>query len=367
MYGSSPSSLFVGSWNYPKVYVGPLVPPVIGDTAEMDRPEGWAGKSLESVIEMRSSLIRSKEAVPVEAVRDPNRELLLMQEIVMSDRPVDTEMRLAKKPRFSLSLSEFSAPHGPSEMLKSLDITQNPHVPAVIESVYNDDLVATGGMMRLYRKGIEPSHISKLLSAGILGEQHRRKMVPTRWSITATDDTLSKTLLKEIRGYPSINECLVFTHKEIGNTLVAIMAPGIWSFEFLESWLSGSLFGPRTEEPSIISDWEYFPDRTRYASVVAGAYYAGRLPVTEYLHQERRQATCFVIMEVDPSYHTPVGVWRVRTILRDALALPPVRCESIEAAFNSLRTVLANPPDAYLASSQLLHFSSRQKVLDEWF
>lgn len=365
-FGSAPSTFFVGSWNYPKVYVGPLVPPVIGDTAEMDLPEQWGGKSLESIVEMRTSLIRSKESMPVESVRDPTRALLLMQEIVMSDRPVDTELKLEKKPRFSLNLSEFSAPHGPSEMLKGLDLAQNPHIPRAVDAVYNDDFVATGSVMKLYRKGIETSHIAKLLSAGIMGEQKRRKFVPTRWSITATDDMISKNLLKEVRTFPSINDTLVFCHKEIGNTLVAIMTPGVWSFEFLESWLKDSLFGAASAEPSIISDWEYFTGRKKYADVVTGAYYAGRLPVTEYLHNNRRQATCFVIMEVDPSYHTPIGVWRVRTILQEALAKKPAVYGSLDEAFASLGPVLVNPPVAYQGASQLLHFTSRQQVLDEW-
>ncbi len=365
-FGSSPSTFFVGSWNYPKVYVGPLVPPIIGDTREMDVPERWGGKTLESIVEMRTALVRSKDPMSVEAVRDPNRALLLMQEIVMSDRPVDTELTLMKKPRFSLNLSEYSAPHGPSEMLKSLDLAQNPHIPRVVDSVHCDDFVAAGGVMKLYRKGIETSHISKLLSAGIMGEQKRRKFVPTRWSITATDDMISKNLLKEVRTFPSINETLVFYHREIGNTLVAIMTPGIWSFEFLESWLKDSLFGAASTEPSIISDWECFTGRTSYAAVVAGAYYAGRLPVTEYLHERRRQASCFVIMEVDPSYHTPIGVWRVRTILQGALARKPTVHETLDDAFASLAPVLVNPPSAYHGASQQLHFTSRQKVLDEW-
>jgi hypothetical protein len=356
----------VGSWNYPKVFVGPLVPPVIGDTCEMDLPEAWGGRSLESIVEMRTSLVRSKDAMPVEAVRDPNRALLLMQEIVMSDRPVDTELTLEKKPRFSLNLSEFSAPHGPSEMLKSLDLAQNPHIPRAVDSVYNDDFVAAGGMMKLYRKGIETSHIAKLLSAGIMGEQKRRKFVPTRWSITATDDMISKNLLKEVRAYPSINDTLVFSHSEIGNTLVAIMTPGVWSFEFLESWLKDSLFGTASPEPSIISDWEYYSGRKDYAAIVAGAYYAGRLPVVEYLHEMGRQATCFVIMEVDTSYHTPIGVWRVRTILAEALRRAPAVFGSLDEAFASLNQVLANAPSSYQAASQLLNFTSRQKVLDEW-
>ena len=34
--GSSPPSVFVGSYGYPKVWVGPMVPPIHGDTTVLD-------------------------------------------------------------------------------------------------------------------------------------------------------------------------------------------------------------------------------------------------------------------------------------------------------------------------------------------
>ena len=48
--GSSPPSVFVGSYGYPKVGVGPMVPPIHGDTSILDMPERWTGKSLEEIV-----------------------------------------------------------------------------------------------------------------------------------------------------------------------------------------------------------------------------------------------------------------------------------------------------------------------------
>ncbi len=42
--GTSPPSVFVGSYNYPKVFVGPMVPPIHGDTSLLDSPEKWKDK-----------------------------------------------------------------------------------------------------------------------------------------------------------------------------------------------------------------------------------------------------------------------------------------------------------------------------------
>ncbi|MGA2677348.1 MAG: hypothetical protein ABSE83_10705, partial [Methanobacterium sp.] len=36
--GSTPPSVFIGSWNYPKVYAGPMITPMQGDTSIMDTP-----------------------------------------------------------------------------------------------------------------------------------------------------------------------------------------------------------------------------------------------------------------------------------------------------------------------------------------
>ena len=48
--GSSPPSVFVGSYGYPKVGVGPMVPPIHGDTSLLDLPEKWLGKTLEDIV-----------------------------------------------------------------------------------------------------------------------------------------------------------------------------------------------------------------------------------------------------------------------------------------------------------------------------
>ena len=58
IYGSSPPDIFVGRVGYPNVYIGPLVPPRVGDTSVMGTPELWADKSIPEIVEYRSLLIR---------------------------------------------------------------------------------------------------------------------------------------------------------------------------------------------------------------------------------------------------------------------------------------------------------------------
>ena len=52
--GSTPPSVFIGRWSYPKVYAGPMMANQVGNTAIMDSPESWIGqhKNQEDIIKM---------------------------------------------------------------------------------------------------------------------------------------------------------------------------------------------------------------------------------------------------------------------------------------------------------------------------
>ena len=39
--GATPPSVFIGSWNYPKVYAGPMIAPVQEEVEIFDSPERW--------------------------------------------------------------------------------------------------------------------------------------------------------------------------------------------------------------------------------------------------------------------------------------------------------------------------------------
>ena len=68
------------------------------------------------------------------------------------------------------------------------------------------DIKATSALEELYKEKIKVDHLQKLLSVGLLGVKMNRRMVPTRWSITATDDIISKKLLEKIRYFPEVQE-----------------------------------------------------------------------------------------------------------------------------------------------------------------
>ena len=92
--GTSPPSVFVGSYNYPKVFVGPMVPPIHGDTSILDSPEKWTGKSLEEIVTFRLNLVRGIQKIPIN--QTDGRYIENLQEVTMSSRPTDSDLTFEK-------------------------------------------------------------------------------------------------------------------------------------------------------------------------------------------------------------------------------------------------------------------------------
>ena len=51
--GASPPSVFIGRYGYPKISIGPMIPPLMGDTSVIDTPEMWLDKSLDDIVDFR--------------------------------------------------------------------------------------------------------------------------------------------------------------------------------------------------------------------------------------------------------------------------------------------------------------------------
>jgi hypothetical protein len=318
IFGSSPPSVFVGSWNYPKVLAGPLVPPLsASDTSIMDQPAIWLDKSFDEILNYRLSLVRGKQFTRVQSATNPSRLLSTFQEAVMSSRPTDTEMWFDKKPHLTVTFSSREPPSGPSASIKNAFLTENPKVPRVVDRIVSDtDLKSYQGIIKLYDSDIDQRQITRMFSIGLMGLKRSRKIVPTEWSITAVDDILGKQIHKEITSYPWVKEFMVFGHQALGNNVQILMFPSSWVFEAQEVWL--------TSPHAVLGiNYEFFQGRKSYARELAGAYYATRLPVLEYLKNVRRQAGAIVFMEVYPEW-IPLGVWRFRALCRHALKKAPV-------------------------------------------
>ena len=74
VHGNSPLNVFVGRYGYHKVRVGPILPPVVGDTSIYDYPEMWLEKSLDDILGFRSSLIHGKLRVDENPKEEKTRQ-----------------------------------------------------------------------------------------------------------------------------------------------------------------------------------------------------------------------------------------------------------------------------------------------------
>jgi hypothetical protein len=362
VFGSSPPSLFVGEKGYPLVYTGPLVPTLQSDTSLYEDSTKWFDLDFSQLVSMRLSLIRSMRIVDVG--KPSGRDESLMQDIAMSSRPVDAELRFTKPPKNTPSFSFYTAPMGPSAPLEKIVYVDNPRVPKPVEKVVGDaDLGAAEAMVELWNCGTSDVHINRLLSMGLLGR--RRKLVPTKWSITAVDDALSKHALSQVRNFPLISQYAVGWFKALGNTFSVILIPSKWRFEMLESWIP-YLGVADAGERVIPCEYEGFAGRTNYANSLGGAYYAARLGVAKTLQKQRRQAAAVVLMEVDRGWIAPLGVWRVREGVKRAMT--SLRFfNTFEESFNEATRKMRTHRNSWIRSSKVLLEVLRSVSLEKFF
>ena len=228
--------------------------------------------------------------------------------------------------------------------------------------ISNTDLKSVSGIESLYSSGQEVSSIYKILSLGLLGLEKNRKLVPTKWSITATDDTVSKLLIEKIKDFPLVNEHLFFESHYFDNHFYILLIPKIFSFEMLESWNLNA-----KTNAVIAADFETFKGRTNYASNITGAYYSARLGAAEYLSSIKRQASVIIIREIGSSYTTPLGVWQIRENVRNAMKQEPKKFDSLSALLSHLKQKLKLPFNYYEKKSSLFGDFLHQKTLKDWF
>lgn len=359
LFGASPPSAFVGAWGYPRVLAGPLVPPVREDTSLMDAPEQWVDKDLWDILRFRLSLVRGKASRRASDARAPDRILRTVQEGAMGERPVDTELLLAKRPVLEGAFSARASPTGPSADIRRVTLAENPRVPRRVDAVVGDtDLRAVEGVTDLYRHGIGQSHITRLFSVGLMGTGRRRTLVPTEWSITAVDDILGRRLREQVRDFPWIDGYRVFGHSGLGNNVQILLTPTAWMFEGLEAWRFDTGGYPG-------ADHEFVQGRKDYPRNLEGAYHAVRLPVLEHLTRERRQAGAIAFLEVYADW-IPLGVWRFRELARAALAKPPLAFETLDSAASELRKRLRLRLENYWARSTLLPYLVEQRRITDY-
>ena len=301
------SSVFIGSHNYPEISSGVLSPSHTGNPKMMDNPKAWYEKELniDKIASLRTSLINSRS----------QGESMEQKEIEMARKPVNIEIELDKEPSNN-GIAGRVKPVSNSADVKNLVLGENPSVNRKIEKAYYDtDLKAEKAVTNL-SKDLDVYKLQNAFSAGLLGEKDNRKIVPTRWSITAVDDQASKDVRERVKMYQELDETRYFKNSYLGNDFHIFLIPGRWEYELMEIKRPNSTWNA-SKRTFIAQNYEPFNGRKSYADECAGAYYAARLGALEYLNRINRQAKVLILRDVRPEYWAPLGVWIIRETVRN--------------------------------------------------
>ena len=372
---TSPPSVFVGSkLKYPLVNVGILSPLEHDSEAWIyDEPEFWAKNNfgIRDVVSLRESLLNSRFQSKVTDPRSGTKRFVeIAQELALASRPVDLEIELKSKVGLGFKRDRVLLPQGMAGSLKKAKITSNVKIDQKLDKIINDDVKAVDAVEFLYKNNFSEYSLSKILSVGVLGLKKDRKLVPTRWSITATDDMIGKKLLEKIRNYPWIQNHELFFGEFMGNCYLILLFPNIFSYELFELYLPGSSWNPR-KEIRAATDMEDFYGRGSYASNTGGGYYAARLPILEYLEKEQRQASVLVIRIELPTYWAALGVWVCREATKKVFENKKLSFADMKELLESTRKIgmikFGYDPSKLFKKSKVLENIKTQTNLGKWF
>ncbi len=364
MEGSSPADIFVGRFGYPYVHIGPLIPPEFGDTSILGTPERWHGKTIEDIVNFRSKLVRGMYLTKVQDV-EKGKMQEQVRDLALAEKSTDAEMSFAKKPFIKLELRDEVQPFGPSAQMKYFNV-YNMRADQKMEYLYQDtDAKAATAVLELYQKGTNVSKIQRGLAAGLFGLKKNRKFVPTRWSITAVDDTISKNNREKVKEYDSVDAIYAYYHVALDNRWLILFIPGNWQYESIEAFYPGTVWNEDGKHVSIFGSYEGYHGRSTYAEM-GGCYYSGRLATTEKLLNLKKQAVVLILREAHEGYSMPVGVWNVREYVRETLTTQPVVLYDTNQMFSFIESKMQLKRNTWIGNSRVLKELLVQKRLSEF-
>lgn len=356
--GQTPN-VFVGRSGYPNINVGFLG---VLEYNKHDEPKTWSKEDygINDVIGLRTELVNSTFKSNVRSFND--RMLEMGQEVSLSQKPVEVDISLSKKPEFKPTFNQDVAPHGANVALEKIELTSNIRVPRLIDKIVSDDdLRAVKGIGYLKKHGYDEYSLTKLLSVGNLGVKKDRKLVPTRWAITAVDDAMSKDIYNKLVDYNAINDYTAYFGGHLGNYYLILMFPDVFSYELFEFHVKGGGF---------VSDVEGYDGRRAYAYATAGGYYAARLSIVKKLEEDHKQAKIIALRFITDDYFAPLGVWVVREAVNKAMDSIPIKFSSRNLMLTYARKLAKKKfgydLDKILSSSKLLKEHKEQKKLWEY-
>jgi len=367
--GSAPAP-FIGRFGYPNVNIGILSPQFTGEMERYDSPRLWAKNNfgIGEIAANRYSLVNSRSIASVKQLT--GKFLQIAQEVGMAKTASEVEIALKKPPQLSLKPEKEIIPFGPGSEMQTARITANTIVDSRVEKAVRDtDLRAAQAIIDLYKKGFEENTLTKLISVGHLGLKNNRKLVPTRWSITAVDDIVGKQLIEEVKQY-SVGDYQLYFGGAWGNYYLILFLPEVWSYELFETYLLSPVNPWSKRGYAYSTDYEGYPGRKDYAEETAGGYYAARLSALEKMKENQRQYSCLALRFITNEYNIPLGVWVCREAARKSAQDKPLQFSSQELMLAYAKTFIKHKfsfdLNLLLKESQLLQNKKQQLKLTQF-
>lgn len=410
---SKTNSFFVSRFNYPNISVslmtqdsknesnkGTLKNSKLNCLADIPKPQYYRKSinNIDFIVDDRKRLLNSYFN---NGIFQKNQKIYSVHELAMSRKPVDVELNFTK------DINSFVLKNKSNDLIFDKTNTDLPvssylplfnfkpaenikYIPTVEKIYYDKDISAVESIKQLNPK-IDIYKMIELFSVGVLGKKLNTKLVPSRWSITATDDIASKKYLDDIKNFDPIKRFELYYSKYLGNHYITLFLPKEWSYELFEFGIDGfinksnsfkidnqnqidalstnentSLKNKKIETQKIIlssphTDFEFYSGRKEYAYNCAGGYYAVRYSITKYLHLRKRQASVISFRFIDKTYNTPLGVW----VCREASNFELSKCigfyDDLELSLKDLNKFVIS-----LGIMNLNEFINQSRILKEY-
>ena len=162
--------------------------------------------------------------------------------------------------------------------------------------------------------------------------------------------------MHNILDFDIIDRYNVFNFDHLGNLFSVILFPHRWIFEMQEAWHDKNSIG-------FGNDYENAKGIDHNPSI-AGAYFAGKLAVTEYLQKIKKQSGVMIFREIQPEYAVPVGVWQVREGVREAMKKTPQETNSLNEAISLATKRMSISKNEWLAHGNMLKLVAQTNMSD---
>ena len=232
----------------------------------------------------------------------------------ISEKPVDVEAKLKGVPR-PPSFDGLLAPVGPSASAEGVKVVTNPKVDPLMERKAEEGIKAEQAIFELLHWGRDIYLIQKAFSLGMFGK--KKRLVPTRWAITAVDQIASKFYKKRLLDAKEVSGIRYGEYAHLGNIYKVLLVPGPPSVEMYEIWEPGSLWA---RKEVVIYNFEGPLPSSKAMDQSDGGFHALKEGAVEVLAEHNIKAKVLVLRRITPEYYLPLGVWQVREGVKEAVA-----------------------------------------------